>query len=356
MVRRFRLPALALCLAFSAAALAGPGNPATQADSAQPVVSVAFGSCLKQNRPQPVWDAVLERDPKLFLALGDNVYADTTKEKRMRAAYRALAESPGFRRLREHCPVLATWDDHDYGINDAGASHPRKKMAERVFLEFWGAGPGDPRRDRAGVYQAKRFGPAGRRVQVILLDTRYHRSSLRKLPEKQRGRRGRYAPRRDPEATLLGAAQWEWLERQLRKPARVRLIGSSIQVVANDHHWEKWGNFPHERERLFELIERTEAAGVIFLSGDRHHAELSRIEGEVGYPLYDLTASGLNQSGSPGEEPNRHRVGDLFAEPHFGMVRIEWDREPTRIRLRIRDAGGGLRIDRAVELPALAPR
>ena len=83
---------------------------------------------------------------------------------------------------------------------------------------------------------------------------------------------------------MLGEDQWAWLEEQLRTPAEVRLIASSIQVVAEDHGWEKWMNFPHERERLYRLIRETRAEGVVFLSGDRHLAELSMMDGGGGLP------------------------------------------------------------------------
>ena len=132
---------------------------------------------------------------------------------------------------------------------------------------------------------------------------------------------------------LLGEAQWDWLARQLRTPAKVRIIASSIQVVADEHGWECWGNYPHERQRLYDLINRTGAKGVIFISGDRHHVELSK-ETDGPYPLYDLTSSGLNQ-GDEGEhdEPNRHRIGKAYREPNFGIIRIDWRKRNPRITL-----------------------
>jgi alkaline phosphatase D len=109
-------------------------------------------------------------------------------------------------------------------------------------------------------------------VQVILLDTRFFRSPLQvgaEEGEAGEGRRGRYAPNEDPTATMLGDAQWEWLAVQLRQPAELRLIGSSVQAIAKDHGFEKWGNFPAERRRLWRLIRETRANGVVLLSGDR---------------------------------------------------------------------------------------
>lgn len=313
---------------------------------------VAFGSCAKQNRPQPVWAHVLGHEPDLFLLIGDNVYADTEDEAKMRAAYAKLGAQPGFAKLRQAVPVLATWDDHDYGENDAGAEYPARAMSRRVFCDFFGIPEDDPRRKREGVYHAQTIGPEGRRVQIILLDTRYHRSPLKRGV--QNGRKA-WVPDDDPAKTMLGAAQWQWLEAKLRQPAEVRIIASSIQVVAEQHRFEKWANLPHERRRLFDLIERTGAQGVVFISGDRHLAECS-VDHEAGpYPMVDLTSSGLNEKGDRViDEPNRHRVGGpAVRTTNFGLIRIDWNTPSPTITLEARDGNDRVRVSHRVTLDAL---
>src|SRR5688572_29544020 len=102
------------------------GPPAVAADP--PVVSrIAFGSCARQDKPQPIWDAVVETKPQHFVFLGDNIYADTEDMEVMKQKYALLGKQPGYIKLKATCPVHATWDDHDYGKNDAGAEYPRKK-------------------------------------------------------------------------------------------------------------------------------------------------------------------------------------------------------------------------------------
>ena len=140
---------------------------------------IAFGSCARQDQPQPIWDAVVAARPQLFILLGDNIYADTDDMNVLRAKYQILANQPGFKQLKQTCPLLATWDDHDYGANDSGAEYPKKAESQQVFLDFFGAPANDPRRTRPGVYSAQTFGPPGRRVQIILLDLRYFRSPLK---------------------------------------------------------------------------------------------------------------------------------------------------------------------------------
>lgn len=331
--------------------------PAAAQETIGPVLQrIGFGSCAHQDRPQPIWEAIVAQKPDLFLLLGDNIYGDTEDMTVLKDKYAKLAAVPGYQKLLKTCPVLATWDDHDYGVNDGGADFPRRAESQQVFLDFFGVPKESPRRKQAGVYHAALFGPPEQRVQVILLDTRYFRSPLKKRAKIVPGQ-GPFEATDDPSSTVLGDAQWKWLAQQLRAPAKVRLLVSSIQVVAEDHGWEKWMNFPHERARLFKLIRDTDAAGVILLSGDRHLAELSMMDGGVGYPLYDLTASGLNQAAKKWrpQETNRHRVATMNWGDHFGMITIDWSRADPRLCLQIRDIDGDVTIQQKLDLSTLQP-
>lgn len=322
-----------------------------------PLTRIALGSCANQDQPQPIWKQILATDPQLFLFIGDNIYGDTGEMAVMEAKYRQLAAIPGFAQLRRRVPILATWDDHDFGLNDGGADYPQRAASQRVFQDFWGVPADSPLRRQEGVYHSAVYGPVGKRVQVILLDTRYHRSPLKPRPAGQPGV-GRYLPDETPGKTMLGEAQWRWLEAQLREPAEVRLLASSIQVVAEDHGWEKWMNLPRERERLFTLIRETGATGVLFLSGDRHLAELSMMDGGVGYPLYDLTASGMNNASKVWRpyEVNRHRVGTMNWGDNFGLIDIDWRPSDPILSLQIRDEEGQINIQRRIRLSTIRRR
>ncbi len=297
----------------------------TLAQAEPPLTRIAFGSCAHQDKPQPIWDAVLRYLPDLFIFAGDNVYGDLSPgaANGLREAYAKAAGIEGYRKLRAEVPVLATWDDHDYGQNDAGGDFPYKDQAKALFLEFWQVQADDPRRTRDGVYDAKIYGPAGRRLQVILLDLRSFRSPLRRKPEGAPGP-GPYTPDPDPAKTMLGEAQWAWLEEQLRRPAELRLIVSSVQVLAEGHGYERWGNLPRERQRLLELIAGTRANGVILLSGDRHVGALYRRDEGVPYPLYEITSSGLNMFYAAASEPGPLRLGADYGRENFGTIDIDW--------------------------------
>jgi alkaline phosphatase D len=299
--------------------------PACRTDpAAQPLQRIAFGSCAQQDDPQPIWDHVLEQEPDLFVFMGDNIYADTEDADEMRAKYEQLAAVPGYQQLQQQCPILATWDDHDYGVDDGGAEYPAKEMSKAAFMEFFSIAADAPMRARPGIYDAHVIGPPGQRAQVVLLDTRTFRDPLEQAPPEQRAA-GPYVPTTDRATTILGDAQWAWLAEQLEVPAEIRVLVSSIQVVPEEHGWEKWANFPHERERLFQLLRGKRAGGVVIISGDRHHGELSRMDAGLGYPLYDITSSALNQRRSPIDEPNAHRLGDICWPANFGVMDIEWD-------------------------------
>lgn len=319
------------------------------------ITRIAFGSCFQQDKPAPVWNVIADMNPDIFLFIGDNIYGDTEDMSVMRAKYDLLNAHKGYQRLKRTCPVLATWDDHDFGVNDGGADYPMRVESEKEFFRAFNEPLDSPRRKRPGVYMTKTFGPQGRRVQFILLDTRYFRSPLKKAPLVQRAYR-RYVPNNDPSATMLGDAQWSWLEEQLRQPADFRIIASSIQVVSEDPGWEKWANLPHERQRLFDLIKDTGAQGVLFISGDRHIGELSMMQAGVGYPLYDLTSSGLN-SASPHwrtYEVNRHRIGTMNWGDNFGIIEIDWKQLDPEIRLQIRGDKGDINIQRKILLSTIS--
>lgn len=332
------LPALAIAIPFHASLAEVRHDLVPQ--------RIAFGSCANENVPQPIWEPLVAAAPDLFLFVGDNIYADTEDMEVMRVKYAKLAAQPGYQKLLETCPVLATWDDHDYGVNDGGAWYPKRLESAEIMLDFFNVPADSPRRRREGIHGAHVFGPDGRRVQVILLDTRSFKSrplkDLRSPDEKKRlNLVGWYVPQTDPQTTILGEAQWEWLAEQLRQPAEWRLIVSSIQIIADEKGMESWGNFPHERERLYQLIGSTGAEGVVFLSGDVHFSEVSRTDAGP-YPLHDFTSSGLTNSHAGwAAAVNTHRASaTAYAKPTFGLVEIDWSGPVSTLSLQARNLQG----------------
>lgn len=342
----------AVCLGLMVA-LTGCRKTRGQAVGPSGAFRIAFGSCVHQLNPQPIWEKILAVEPNLFIFVGDNIYADTVDPAKFKSDYARLGARADFQQLRAQCPILATWDDHDYGENDAGAEFPAKVISEACFLDFFEIPADAPPRQRPGVYDVHYFGKEGQRIQVILLDTRYFRDALEAKEDYDRAV-GPYFGTSDTSKTLLGEAQWSWLEEQLNQPAQIRVVVSSIQVVSDLHGWEKWMNFPHERERLFQLIEDTGAQGVVFISGDRHHGELSCLADGTPYPIYDVTSSGLNQRRGRTPEPNPHRIGEVCWPNNFGLIDVTWGENPE-LTLRLIDVEGNEFVSHTTALSELQP-
>lgn len=301
----------------------------SQQDQEKTISTIVIGSCALQSGPQDYWNTLNAENPELFLFIGDNIYADNLNYRKLKKQYSRLGKSKGFQQMRKNALIMAVWDDHDYGLNDGGSDYVNKHHSKKAFLKFFKP----PKSSRAwrgpGIYRQRIFGKPGQQVQVILLDTRFFRSPLKAWPKDQWKEKGRYIPDESPEKTMLGEAQWYWLSQVLKKTADVRLIITSIQAIPSEHGFEKWSNFPHERKRLFQTIKDSGAHGVVLISGDRHAGELSILPADhplgVGYPLYELTSSGLNTKMAPNkEEPNPFRLGEKHIVNHYGVIKVNW--------------------------------
>ncbi|PEN14258.1 alkaline phosphatase [Longibacter salinarum] len=350
---RLRLLAMAVLVAWPLGCQApeSPQTHRTTTSSSDSVITrIAFGSCNNQRLKQPLWSPIGESSPDLWIWMGDNIYADTENMAKMEAEYDHQKSQPGYEALREKAHVLGTWDDHDYGVNDGDRTYAKRDSSQQLFLDFLGVSADSPRRDRKGVYSSHTFGPPGKQVKIVLLDTRFHRDPLTKLDTPSR----LYAP--DSSARLLGEEQWRWLEQELRESeARVNLIGTSIQAIGTEHRWEKWADVPAERDRLFRTIRESGASGVILLSGDRHRGELSRHDTAIGYPLYELTSSGLTHTTPAPGEVNKHRVGDLVEVLHYGRIDLSFEAPDPHVLLELRGRKDTLLLRERVSLSSLKP-
>lgn len=312
---------------------------------------IAFGSCAHQDKEQPIWDIVNAWKPELFIFMGDNIYGDTQDMTVMREKYTRFAAKPGVKALRAATPCIATWDDHDFGVNDGGSEYPKKAESKELFLEFWGEPKDGFRRSHEGIYTSYFFGPKGRRIQIILPDNRTFRTPLMGMSVEPKDK-GQYLINPDPAATMLGAAQWEWLEAELRKPADLRIFASSTQVLADAPGYEAWINFQADHQRLLDLIDFTQVENLFMISGDTHYAELSRLTEGVPYPLYDLTSSGLTQVW-PVFGPNKNRIAKAPLMPNFGRISIDWSAREPSVLLEVQMLDGQVPISQSVKLADL---
>ena len=284
---------------------------------------IAFGSCNRVDLPNLLWDDILNTEPDVWIWGGDNIYADTDDMKALRAMYDQQKNEPNYRKLAQTTDVLGTWDDHDYGLNDGGVEFKAKAASQQEFLNFMNVPKSSELRKRKGVYNSKNYVIDGHEVRIILLDTRYFRTPL--TPDTETDKR--IKPNEYGVGTILGDAQWNWLEKELQNStADFNIIVSSIQYLSQEHGFEAWGNFPHEVDRLAKLIDDTKPKGVVVLSGDRHISEFSKINLEgIDYPLIDFTSSGLTHAYREfSGEPNKYRVGEVVYTESFGILEFDF--------------------------------
>lgn len=300
----------------------------------KPLERLTFASCHKEARKAPALEVIAEWKPDVFLWMGDTIYGDSEDPAVLRAKYKLVSEKPRYQEIAKSATILATWDDHDYGKNDAGKEFAAKEASQEAFLDFLRIPKESPRRQQEGVYHFQDFGPEGQQVRIILLDTRYHRDPI------------------GSDGDLLGDKQWEWLQKVLTEsPAEVNLLVSSIQVLAADHRFEKWSDFPKEKSRLFKLLAHPDSPPVLMLSGDRHLAEISLDAKSLPYPLYDVTSSSLNSSfgGSP-DEVNRLRIGENYGRNNYGTLELDWSGKSPVVTAVIRDQDGKAQRTQRIEM------
>ena len=289
---------------------------------------MAFGSCNRQDAPQPLWKPILADRPDLWIWMGDNIYGDSPVMDTLRAKYARQNANPDYQLLKASTPIIGVWDDHDYGINDGDKRFAQKKESRDLMFDFLGMPADAQERNREGGYSAHTYGTGDQQVKVILLDGRYFRDTLSRLDRQYQV---------NLTGQMLGDAQWKWLENELKtSTARVNFIVSGIQFLPTEHAYEKWANFPQEREKLLNLIASSGVQNPILLSGDRHIAEIMKlVDSRFPNGLYEVTASGLTHTWSGiAEEKNSFRVSDLIAQLNYGLATFDWKNDTVLVEIK----------------------
>jgi alkaline phosphatase D len=343
----------------------------------QELSQLAFGSCHKSKRNDGhVFDNIPKSAP-VWIWTGDAIYPPKrgiASVELLRQEYQNLKTNHtlGYAEFVQNKTILATWDDHDYGGNDAGETMPDRQERAAALWEFIGLEPPANNR-RAGMYSSATFGTVPNQVKVILLDTRWHReeycipSVAMKVPIMGAGiacltrwlSAGLLDKTCPNDRSMLGPEQWKWLETELaNSQASVNVIVSSVQVLTTNPAMESWGHFPKERDRLIRLLHNV--SGAVILSGDVHHGEIldPRANSMIDSSNQDdhsrrqssfleVTSSGLthicSKQGMYGFmcEPlltlfHRHRyqsIKNYYLEPSFGTIQIDWEARAFRVNV-----------------------
>ena len=309
---------------------------------------IYFGSCAKQYKPMPIFDAINRDSPDVFIMLGDNIYGDTENMAELKATYEMLGRHQGFKQLKQQSEIIAIWDDHDFGENDAGKEYYQKEQSRKIMLDFFDEPKTSARYSRDdGIYTSYVYGDDDQKVQVILPDLRWNRDQLHSVSKLNYATKripnnmGPYKVSPEPNASMLGEQQWQWLEKELLKPAKLKIIGSSLQLLPEFTGWESWANFPNDRNRLISFIQKHKIGGVLIISGDTHWGEISKVKTNNSYPLWEVTSSGLSEKWKD-VSPNKHRIGDFTNNVNYGFIEINWNKPDPTIDFGLKNQHGSI--------------
>ena len=342
-------------------ALSFTTQPLWQWRTDPPTFTAVLGSCYYDNDPPydrpgdgyggstAIFGRIADLDPDLMLWLGDNTYlreVDWWDPAGIDYRFQHSRSDPALQPLLARAAHYATWDDHDFGPNNADRSYVLKGATTDTFTRYWPAAarglPGVP-----GVFTQFQWAD----VEFFLLDNRTHR-----------------APNDAPasERTILGAEQRQWLLDALTaSQAPFKVVAMGGQFLNPVRVFENYSNVaPAERQLLLNEITARSVEGVVFVSGDRHHTELIKLDRPGAYPLYEFTSSPLTAGASTfalredsPERDNPARVpGTLVAgDRNFGTLTVSGPRTDRTMTLRTYDASGALRWEHALRARDLRP-
>ena len=294
----------------------------------KPLTKFAFGSCNRNTWNQEYWQHIVAENPDLWIWMGDNIYANNYSTKDRMAAYDKMKAGKFYSMLRERVPLIGTWDDHDFRDNDRDGQWDGKEGSKQAAMRFLDMDAAKVE-GHEGIYQSYAFGPVGQRLKVILLDIRFNMNQTKRP----------YG--------LLGEKQWEWLRAEIDAGDFELLVIGSSQNVLNSSGAQSWAAFPAERAWLLQLLSRIDPP-VLFLSGDRHHADFSKVE-VSGKPIYEFMSSGLNWY-NPIARTNNNRIGNPVCRVNFGVVDINWSKEVPELKLSIKSCTNGQLLQQTVIL------
>ena len=299
---------------------------------AEIVYKLGIGSCVDQDYPTPAWASLEKESINSFFFLGDNIYGDVPSGRldNVILSYEKLNDQmPSWLKNTEK---LVIWDDHDYGLNDAGANYIYKAESQQIYNDAWNIDQNDPRRSREGIYFSELKDIAGKKILFVGLDTRYFRSNLIKIGNS-------YKPHKNSNTTILGPTQWQWLEKELSREHDILILASSIQVLATEHRFEKWSNIPHERDKLLALLNKL-SSKVLIISGDRHRSGFYKLDN-----IYEFTSSSLNKGIFPSYESDSLLLGKTYTQNNYGIVQFH----ENTLKLFIKDEN--MNILESLEIP-----
>jgi alkaline phosphatase D len=295
-----------------------------------PEFSFLTGSCAYVNQPvydrpgkpyggdSSIFETMAREGSAFMLWLGDEWYTrEVDYYSEWGLWYRASHDRavPVMQNFLKSMPQFAIWDDHDYGPNDIGKNYILKEASRNVFNKYF-CNPSSGENGQ-GIYTMTTWGDA----DIFMTDDRWWRSADR-IKDSADGPEGLPGRKPNPEKRMLGKQQMEWLKNSLLySTATFKIIAMGSQVLNPVSPFDKWWNFPAEYDELMNFIKEYKINGIVFLTGDRHHSEIIKVERPGTYPLYDITVSPLTSgthSFGAAEKNNPYRVLGIDEKQNYG--------------------------------------
>ena len=311
-----------------------------------PDFSFLTGSCAYFNEPvydrpgKPyggdslIFETMAKDSASFMLWLGDNWYtreADYGSEWGL--WYRASRDraQPVIQQLLKAMPQYAIWDDHDFGPDNSGFSYGLKDISRNIFMNYW-CNPfyGE---DQKGTYSQISYSD----VDLFLTDDRYFRSA----DEMEDSINGKP----NPDKHFFGDKQLNWIEDALvQSPATFKIIVIGSQTLNPYSSEEGFYRYSYEYHQLMDFLNRIKIKGVLFLTGDRHHSEIIKLERPGNYDLYDITVSPFTSGVAKvkGVEINNpFRVpGSLVEKRNYAKIGVEGKKNERILKVQINGTNG----------------
>jgi alkaline phosphatase D len=301
-----------------------------------PAFSFLTGSCSYFNEPvydrpgkpyggdSSIFETMAKENAAFMLWLGDAWYTrEVDYYSEWGLWYRAQRDRslPVLQNFLKSMPQFAIWDDHDYGPNDIGKNYILKDASRKVFTNYF-CNPSYGENGQ-GIYSMISWGDA----DIFLTDSRWWRSADR-MKDSVNGKP-------NPDKRMLGKQQMEWLKNSLLYSTAVfKIIALGSQVLNPVSPFDKLSNCPVEYDELMNFLKEYKISGVLFLTGDRHHSEIIKVEQQGLYPLYDITSSpltsGTHKFFGP-EKDNPYRVYALDEKQNYSKFSFSGKRGDRKL-------------------------
>jgi len=277
-----------------------------------------------------IFNAIAKRKPDYMIWLGDYIYLRNKEYESLAGFHYRYTYTRSYPKMQNLLKVpnhLATWDDHEYNLNNGNKNSSSKDFAKEAFETFWCNPPSHPQ-GKKGIYFNYRISDA----EFFLTDDRYFRSPD---DEKDEG-----------EKTFFGKEQLDWLVESLKKSeANFKIICVGTQVLNTNQNMRGEGYmkmYPTEYNYFMNQIIQNKIEGVMFLTGDVHHSVLSKYQPEGFYPLYDWTVSAFTSIINPFfAKKNKRKVwGTFYGAHNFGEMSFSGTGESRTMRISVRNKWG----------------